>query len=250
MIANHRRIVWVEVGVGLMTVLTLSSRTRQKRALARALVVASPVLIAYTVLGWSASSRVFAPVQLVRSVIDSKADPSTEWRDWENYDLVFTLRQSPILGTGYGHGYVEAVKLPEISQVYALYRFVPHNSFLGLWAYGGIVGFSLLWSLTVVGLYFAARSARSTSAPTERIAAIGSSVAIVVYLVHCYGDMGLGTWTGVFTVAPALAVASRLAIATGAWPRRARREDDSENEVIPLVRLRADGAAGRGVRAV
>jgi hypothetical protein len=40
---------------------------------------------------------------------------------------------------------------------------------------------------------------------------------IVVYLAYCYGDLGLGTWVSVFTVAPALAVASRLAVTTGAW---------------------------------
>ena len=44
---------------------------------------------------------------------------------------------------------------------------------------------------------------------------------IVVYLVYCYGDLGLGTWTSVFTVAPAFAIASKLAVTTGAWPSRA-----------------------------
>jgi hypothetical protein len=34
--------------------------------------------------------------------------------------------------------------------------------------------------------------------------------------------MGLGTWTSVFMVAPAFAAASRLAVATGAWPRSDR----------------------------
>jgi hypothetical protein len=30
--------------------------------------------------------------------------------------------------------------------------------------------------------------------------------------------MGLGSWTGVFTVGPALAVAGKLAVSVGAWP--------------------------------
>jgi hypothetical protein len=223
MIANHRRIVWVELAVGLATVYWLSPRTRLKRSLARAVVLASPFLVLYAAVGWSSTSGLFAPVQVVRSVIDSKADASTEWRDWENYDLFFTLKQSPLFGTGYGHGYVEAVKLPEISQAYALYRFIPHNSILGLWAYGGLVGFTALWSMLAVGLFLGARAAQRATASADRAAAIAACAAIVIYLVHCYGDMGLGTWTSVFIVAPAFAVASHVAVATGAWPSRLRR---------------------------
>jgi hypothetical protein len=232
MVANHRRLVWVEVAAGLATAFALSARTRIKRSIVRALIVATPFLLVYGALGWNAAGGLFGPVQLVRSVIDAKADASTEWRDWENYNLFFTLRQNPILGTGYGHGYIEAVKLPEISQVYALYRFLPHNSILGLWAYAGLVGFSLLWSVVVVGLFLAGRSARFATRPADRVAAITSSVALVVYIVHCYGDLGLGTWTSVFTVAPALAVASRLAVATGAWPRSARRTARTPEVVV------------------
>jgi hypothetical protein len=36
-------------------------------------------------------------------------------------------------------------------------------------------------------------------------------------MVHCYGDMGLGTWTSVFTVGAALALVGKQAVATGAW---------------------------------
>jgi disulfide bond formation protein DsbB len=222
MVANHRRVVWVELAAGLATLHALSPWTRAKRAIARAAAVAVPIVMIYAAVGWGHSTGIFAPVGVVRSVVDSSADASTAWRDWENYDLFFTLRQNPLLGTGYGHGYVEIVKLPDISQAYELYRFIPHNSILGLFTYGGLVGFAALWSMLVVGLFLTARAASFSTAPIDRAAAIAATSAIVVYLVHCYGDMGLGTWTSVFTVAPAFAVGSRLAVATGAWPRRHR----------------------------
>jgi hypothetical protein len=219
MVANHRRIVWVELGAGILMVFLLSPSTPLKRAIGRSLLLASPVLVLYLVVGWNIGTGVFGPVQTIRSVVDSDADASTAWRDWENYNLFYTLKQAPILGTGYGHGYIETVKLPEISQAYALYRFAPHNSVLGLWAYGGLVGSALLWSIIVVGVFLAVRSARFAVLPSDRVAAAASCAAIVVYLVHCYGDMGLGTWTSVFMVAPALTIISRLAMTTGAWPR-------------------------------
>jgi O-antigen ligase len=167
-------------------------------------------------------------------VVDSKADMSTEWRDWENYDLFVTLRESPLLGTGYGHGYVEAVKLPDVSRAYALERFIPHNSILGLLAYGGLCGFTALWSVVVVGVFLATRAARYSALPRDRAAATSAAAAIVVYLVHCYGDMGLGTWTSVFTVAPAFAVASRIAAATGAWPPRRSSRPPAPEIVISV----------------
>lgn len=222
MVANHRRVAWVEIAAGLATLYALTPMTRAKRGLARVAVLALPFALVYVAVGWGSTSALFGPVGVIRSVVDSQADGSTAWRDWENYNLFYTLRQSPLLGTGYGHGYIELVKLPDISQAYSLYRFIPHNSILSLWAYGGFVGFTALWSMLVVGVYFAARAARHARRPADRTAAITATGAVVVYLVQCYGDMGLGTWTSVFTVAPALAVASQLAVVTGAWAAVAR----------------------------
>jgi len=222
MVANGRRLVWVELAAGVAAVVTLTPWSPAKRAAVRAAVFASPLLLAYAVLGWDSGSALFTPVHTLRSLVDAKADPSTLWRDLENYNLFFTLRHNPVLGTGYGHGYVETIYLPDVSSSYALYRFLPHNSILGLWAYGGLVGFTALWAIIVVGLFLAARAYRHAVTVDDRTAALTAVSIIVIYLIHCYGDLGLGTWTSVFTVAPAFAIASKLAVTTGAWPSRAR----------------------------
>ena len=225
MVANNRRIAWVEIAAGLAVVFALTPTSPTKRKIARIATLVSPILLVYCVIGWNQTSGVFAPVHTIRSVFDSDVDGSTSWRDWENYDLVYTVRQNPLFGIGYGHGYIEYVKLPDVSREYALERFAPHNSILGLWAYGGIIGFSALWAMFVAGVYFAARAYRISKKPKERAAALVSITSLVVYSVHCYGDMGLGTWIGVFTVAPALAVAGQLAVATRAWlPEKAIKQ--------------------------
>ena len=221
MVANTRRLAWVELAAGVAAVAALTPWSSGKRRVVRAAVAASPLLLGYAVAGWSSGSAVFKPVQTLRSVVDSKADPSTLWRDLENYNLFYTIRHNPVLGTGYGHGYVEIISLPDVSNAYALYRFLPHNSILGLWAYGGLVGFTALWAPVAVGLFLAARAYRKADTPADRTAALTAVSTIVVYLVYCYGDLGLGTWTSVFTVAPAFAIASKLAVTTGAWPAKA-----------------------------
>jgi hypothetical protein len=74
--------------------------------------------------------------------------------------------------------------------------------------------------MIVVGLYLASRAYRHAVSVDDRTAALAAVSSIVVYLVYCYGDLGLGTWASVFIVAPAFAIASKLAVSTGAWPSR------------------------------
>jgi hypothetical protein len=223
MIANNRRLVWVELLAGLVVLYFITPFTRLKRRIVQGVVLSLPLLAIYAVAGWSSRAPVFAPVRTIRSVVDSEYDRSTLWRDWENYNLFYTVRTHPVAGTGFGHGYTEVVKLPNISDDYELYRFAPHNSILGLLAYTGLIGFAGMWLFIPLGVFFAVRSYRFSTTPRDRSTALATVGILVAYLVHCYGDMGLGTWASVFTIAPALALVAKQAVATGAWPIRPRR---------------------------
>ena len=218
MVANNRRLAWVEVGAALLVVYLTASATRVKRTVRRAAVLAVPLLALYVAAGWTAGSRLFAPVRTLRSLVAARTDWSTAMRDIENFNLLWTVRDNPLLGTGFGHQYVEKVKAVDISDIFPQYRYVPHNSVLGLLAFGGIVGLSAIFLTLAVGVYLAARAHRCAATPAERAAALAAIASVVVYLVQSYGDMGLVSWMGVFTLGPALAVAARLATATGAWP--------------------------------
>ena len=217
-IANNRRVAWVELLVSLALFLAITPWTRLKRRIAQGIIISIPLIAIYLAAGWNSGSGFFAPARTIRSVVDSEADTSTLWRDWENYNLYYTLRGSPVLGTGFGHEYVEVIHLPDISNAYGLYRYAPHNAVLGLLTYTGMVGFAGLWLIFPLGIFFAVRSYRFAVRPADRVACLTSAGAIVAFVVHCYGDMALGSWTSVFTVAPCLAVVGKLAVATGAWP--------------------------------
>src|SRR5262249_2264927 len=123
-------------------------------------------------LGWNSSSQVFAPVQTIRSVLDSKADASTFWRDIENLNLIYTLGEHPLLGPGWGHQYEEFLKLPDISANFAAYRYHPHNGVLGLLSFAGLAGFSGMWAMLVVAVFLGVRSYRASHAPAHRSAAL------------------------------------------------------------------------------
>jgi O-antigen ligase len=220
MASNNRRLVWVELGFVLIAYTFFTRLTPMKRKLKRIALFLAPVALLYVMVGWDNPVGFFSPVRTIRSVMDSKSDSSTLWRDMEDLNLLYTLGEHPILGPGFGHKYNETIILPDISRFFEAYRYHPHNGVLGLWAFHGWLGFSGLWVMLVVGVFLALRSYRATRVADERVAALACVATIIVYINQVYGDIGLGSWSSVFLVGPALAVAGQLATATGAWPRR------------------------------
>lgn len=224
MIANNRRLVWVELVMALLLLYFVSPWRPWKRALARAVVCAVPVLLLYVAAGWSSSSGVFAPVKMIRTVVDSKVDRSTWDRDVENWNLVLSIRDSPLLlGRGFGHEYTEYVVGDDISRAFPMYKALPHNSILGWLLFSGLLGFTALWSLLVTGIFLAARAYHRAADPVDRTTALSSMAAILIVCVQAYGDLGIGSYQARILVPLALAFTGKLAVATGAWPRRVRR---------------------------
>jgi hypothetical protein len=225
MIANNRRMVWVEIILVFFTLYMINELNAFKRKLNKVLLASLPLLIGYIAAGWGSGSGIFKPVKVIRSAIDSSADASTAWRDLENFNLAFTLKNYPLTGVGYGNGFWEMWAMPAVD--YSLERYVPHDSILGLYCYGGFIGFAGITALWVGGIFFAIRAYHNCKEPLQKAAALTSFGAVLVYYLQCFGDMGLGSWTGVYLVGPALAVGSKLTVAAGAWednPAQERRK--------------------------
>jgi O-Antigen ligase len=220
---NNRRLVWVQLAAGLLTFAMLSRRSRIKRLLANALLLSLPLIVVYVAAGWNSQSKVFAPIKMYRSVTDGTVDNSTLYRDLENYNLIMTMRLHPLTGVGFGQPFVEVVALPSIAGVFREYRYMPHNAILGLWAYTGPLGFTGLFLPLVVAMYFAIRSYGLAGSAAERTAAVMVVAMVVIYFMHCWGDVGFAERRAIFLVGPALAIAGQLAHKTGAfWPRSTR----------------------------
>jgi hypothetical protein len=222
MIANNRRLAWVEAASVILTLYVISPRTSLKRMVARTVLLVLPLVLVYGAAGWSSNSPFFAPVQLLRSM-DPQRDRSTLDRDVENFNLVYSLDRHPVLGTGFGHPYTEVVKLDEMP-TFKEYRFLPHNSILGLWSFGGILGFTGLWAAPVIGVLLAARSYLRGRSAEDRTVAFTVIASMLIYTIQCWGDMGFGDIRSVFLVSSAMAVAGQLAMLTGAWGTRPARK--------------------------
>lgn len=218
MVVNDRRLVWVQIILALGFVFYATRWSLIKFRLARLALLAIPVVALYLGAGWSSSGTgVFAPVATVRSVVDSKSDGSTKWRDLENFNLYVTLSQNRLLGTGLGHPFVEAVSLPDVTSVYELEPYMPHNSVLGLWAYTGYVGFSIWWMLMVVTAFIALRGYHFAREPSTRIRAMTVAAGIIIYMLQAYGDIGLAAWSALLALAPLFVVVAKQAVVDGAF---------------------------------
>jgi hypothetical protein len=217
--ANNRRVVWAEIGFIALYFWIITPWRPLKRRVGRWLVLGWLPLLIYSVVAWNAPKSVaFWPVQKVRSMMDSTANSSTLWRDLEVYNLVYTYSQNPLVGSGFGHPFIQAIKLPDVTSVYELEPYIPHNSVMGLWAYGGVLGFAFIWMLFPVGFFFTVRAYRWGRNGRERVTALGAAAVQICYLMQGYGDLGFGHWGSVFTVAVAYALVGKICVANGAWP--------------------------------
>ena len=116
---------------------------------------------------------------------------------------------------------------------YDLEHFIPHNSVLGLWCYGGIIGYTAITLLWTSGVYFSMRAYHAAKERDHRAAAQVCFGIVLIYMIQCWGDMGLGTWVGVFLMGPALAVGGKLAIVTGQWGAKKRGTASSGHRPPP-----------------
>lgn len=219
MAANNRRLAWTEVGLVAVMFWIITPWGPLKLKLARLGVLALLPVLLYAAVGWDSESRIFQPVQILRSIVGSKLNASSEWRDMENFNLIYMFRDSPLLGTGFGHPAVERIHLPDVTAAYELEPYIPHNSVLGLWAFGGLLGFSLLWMVFPVGMFFAIRAYHWARTPLERVTALGAAAAQICYLIQGYGDLGFGTYGSLLTVAAGYALVGKICITRGAWSR-------------------------------
>jgi len=219
---NNRRLAWVELAFSFIAAYALTPWTFVKRTLTRLLVFGVLLLPLYLAAGWNSTSSFFRPVQTLRSIVDADVDRSSLTREVENYNLIVTLKSNPLLGTGLGHEYDEFTKGDDISVAFPQYRYIPHNSVLGLLAFGGVLFFTLMWLPIPIGIYLAVRTYRAARTPLSRTAALSVVTALIAYEGQGWGDMGIQSWATSFLAAAALAVVGQLAPAVGAWPSRRR----------------------------
>lgn len=222
---NDRRLAWLQLASGLLLTLVVMPRGRLRRRLGRWALLGAPLVALYLAVGWHASASVFAPVRQVRSLMEASGDESNRYRELENAGLVVTLQRTLFLGTGFGHPFEELADdySAGMAAIWAEYRFIPHNSLLGLVSAAGVLGFPAIWAFLPVMAFLAARSRALARRPLEvALSSVGFAFPLV-YGLQAVGDMGLQSFKANVLLACSLAATARLSVLSGAWPTRRSR---------------------------
>lgn len=219
MVLNDRRLAYVSLAGALIATVLMSPRTRLKRKLTRALIVLAPVLAMYFTVGWNQTGSIFFGAQLVKSVVKGdQAQEGADYRDMENFNVLFSWSQHSVVPSGFGHKMIEAVMLPDISRFMPTYQYHPHNQYLWYLTIGGPVGFTLIFLPWMLSIFLAARTYHRTRQPLERAACLTIVAIIISCLNQVWGDMGTLSYTVSFMSALAVALSVKLAVRNGAWP--------------------------------
>ncbi len=149
---SNRRAAVVGLVAGVV-VLSVALFWRQPRTFMKFVPVLAILVIAYLGVFWNSESAAGFPAQAVKSVISpgtlSARDQSSDlYRQIENNNLNFTIRQTKVFGVGFGNPFYQPYPLPNLGANFEFRNYIPHNAILWIWLQTGFLGFvSMLYML-------------------------------------------------------------------------------------------------------
>ena len=148
-LATQRRAAVLALGVGmtlllLVTLVVHPARRRSVRIILLLLALAFPP---YYLKYQYSYGTIGGPARAIASNFhpDSRDASSNQYRIDETFDIMSTMRTSPVIGYGFGKPMLTPVPLPDISQIYIFWNYMPHNSILWVFMRLGTIGYLLLW---------------------------------------------------------------------------------------------------------
>ena len=164
----------------------------------------------------NSSSLIGQPARAIKSNFepDARDASSNASRDAENVDLMATVYSAPLQGYGYGRPYLQVIPLPEITAIYELEPFIPHNQILWIWERVGTFGFLAFWMMISAILIFAGQTVRAPESD-DLTKAVGIFALLTTATLVIFGLLDLqlsnfrdllfaGIWTGALAATPTL----------------------------------------------
>lgn len=240
-VVNNRRLAWLAFGVGLVIMFILLPWSKGKKRTIWAMVAMSPLIGAYVAAGWGNPKGIFKPVGAISTMFGENQDSSSMMRDIENYNLLQTLKHNAIMGYGWGREYDEQVVAIDISKIFPQYRYLPHNSLLGVVAFTGMIGFWGLWQLVAVTVGLHGRVFRAAKHPVLRTAAMAAILNITVIMLQMWGDIGFNHQMVCVMLALSIGLAARLPLLAELWPTPKVDAPAATPSTAPVVHSGAPG---------
>ena len=151
LVANQRRADYIALiaGLGVAWALIFLCKPRARTRLLVLLLVTCTLGGAYVAAFANSQTGFGAPARSIVSVFyPSPQDASSNlYRQIEDADLKYTVKQNPRLGMGFGKQFLQPTILPNIIQDDPYYLYIPHNTIYWVWMRLGPFGFLIFWYL-------------------------------------------------------------------------------------------------------
>jgi hypothetical protein len=241
-VLTTRRVAFAALAAALLVVALMSVVDRPRVTM---LVVAAGTLAFafYVAAMWDHRGPGSLPVSVIRQVVDpnslsARDRGSNDWREIENANIAYTVRQLPLTGVGLGQEYLFQREPPPLTN-FVYWRLMTHNAVLWLWLKAGPYGAFALWFLVGQVLLWGLRLYRRLGDPVLRAAASFPVLLTAAQVVFSSVDLGL-TYNRTMIV---FGVALGLVAPLSAWVRSERPERNRFSSKLATKEApRGDGA--------
>jgi hypothetical protein len=192
-LGNSRRTAWLVLGAGILVMMIVGYARvpARRRFLRRVMLVLAAVLAVYLPAFWNKTGGLAQPARAIHSFVqpDVRDANSDLYRQQENANLAFNIREGGALGRGFGVPIDYVLPITDISDIDPFIAYIPHNGVLYVMMRLGVGGAIAFWSLLGIGLISGCRLLRVRD---RELAALGAVVicALVAYALQGYNDQG------------------------------------------------------------
>jgi hypothetical protein len=194
-IGNQRRAGYVAIVVALI-IFALLLHWQNRRLLWTLAPPLALIFCVYVVVFWNSTSPLAAGARQVRSIVapveGSEEQASNVYRELEDTNILYTIRQTPLTGVGFGQKFMIIAPMPDIS-FFAWWEYITHNSIVWIWMQAGAGGF--LSMIFLIGSGVALSMRRMFETPPGELRALAFALAAfpIMHFVYAYVDM---SWDG------------------------------------------------------
>jgi hypothetical protein len=229
-LANQRRvgILALMVGTLIAGLLVYVLVQHRRKLIGTMTLLGAAVLPIYLVTQAGGDTLLAEPARAMVSIVQpaERDQSSNQYRAVETLNLQYNIRSNPIIGQGFGKPIIWYRPIPDLSELFVFWEYIPHNTLLWLWLRAGFLGFVAFWFMIgrfIVESAMVARSQRGD--PYLQAIPILSIAAIFGWLAMAALDQGLVDFRSITIVGIFMGLVARLSAGCDAPEKPSPRPD-------------------------
>lgn len=191
-VVAQRRAAFMTLGIALVVIFVVMYFVN-RRWFWRLAPPCAFVAVAYLGAFWNNQGPMGLPARAVKGVIsddsgNEQENSSSVYRLIENVNNMYTIRQKPITGVGYGQKFYIIMQLPDIS-FFAWWEYIVHNSIMWMWMKGGLGTYYSMLIMIGSALMTGVRAFWRMPGKDMSAITLTGLLYILMHFVYAYVDM-------------------------------------------------------------